>query len=463
MSVKYDHSKEIVPKKLIIPFALVTLCFALWGAANNMTDLLITVFKQVKGFSALEASLIQTAFYGAYFFAPIAAAFIISKLSYKSGAVIGLLLYACGPFLCYPASQMDSFTFFLCAFYVFAGGCAIVETSVAPFVLSMGPRETATQRINLAQAFNPVGSISGILLGKYVILSNLTPAAEMSQLAGSAKTVAQAHDLSFVVKAYAIVGVIGLIVGIVILIKKFPNIDSEEEHVPIGGAIKRLAKNKNYLSAVVAQFFYVGAQIGVWTFVVDYIKSANIGFNESSEAWWFYFGSIVAFLLARFICAALMKFFDPARLLSTFSVFACIFTVGVIFAPPMIGAVCIILVSACMSLMFPTIYSLGLLSTGDDKKIGGSGIIMAIVGGAILVPMQGFMNDGKLPSGDFILNVILRNLFTPMKQALDYLNFEYSTAHSYLMPLICFIVVAIYGFIAHKKEETSGIIHELNE
>ncbi|NQZ56790.1 MAG: L-fucose:H+ symporter permease [Lentisphaeraceae bacterium] len=460
--MEYDHTKEVVPKKLMFSFALITLCFALWGAANNMTDLLVTVFRQVKGMSALEASLIQTAFYGAYFCAPIPAALIIKKFGYKQGAVCGLLLYATGAFLCLPASQVDSFSFFLFAFYVFAGGCAIVETSVAPYILSMGPKETATQRINLAQAFNPVGSVSGILLGKFVILANLTPKATFDSLEGAEKIAAQNHDLSFVVQAYMIIGIIGLVVALMILFKKLPNVEHSDDvhHVKVSTSIKRLLANKNYLCSVVAQFCLVGAQIGVWTYVVPYVMDAKVGYDDAASAWWFYFISLCAFLLMRFVCTLLMKFIDPARLLSFFAILAGVFTLGTIYGSGWLGVISVVGISACMSLMFPTIYGLGLTGTGDDKKVGGSGIIMAIVGGAILVPMQGFMNDGQLPQGDFILNVILRNLFSPLKSLLDSLGFHYSVANSYSMPLICFAVIAIYGFIAHKQEEKSGIIHD---
>mgnify|MGYP006134016945 CR=1 FL=1 len=447
-------NEQVVPKKYLVSFVLITFCFALWGAANNMTDLLVTVFKQVKGMSALEASLIQTAFYGAYFCAPIPAAFLIYKYGYKTGTVVGLLLYAIGAFLCFPASQADSFSFFLFAFYVFAGGCAIVETSVAPYILSMGPPETATQRINLAQAFNPVGSICGIFLGKVVILTHLTQPELMQTLAPAEKAVAQANDLSLVVQAYAIVGVIGLLVGLTILFKKLPKVEPAHSKYNVSAALKRLSRNSNYKFSVVAQFFYVGAQIGVWTFVVPYVMEAQIGFDQADSAWWFYLASLLLFLASRFVFTALMNTIRPEKLLTIASYLAAIFSLGAILANGWLGVISVVLVSSCMSLMFPTIYGLGLQSTGEDKKIGGSGIIMAIVGGALLVPMQGFMTDGKLPEGDFFLNIILRNLFTPLQSLFDQLSFNYSTANSYLLPVICFAVVGAYGRYAHQQQKS---------
>ena len=445
--------EEVVPKKYLVSFILITFCFALWGAANNMTDLLVTVFKQVKGMSALEASLIQTAFYGAYFCAPIPAALIIHKFGYKIGAVSGLLLYALGAFLCFPASLTDSFSFFLFAFYIFAGGCAIVETSVAPYILSMGPPETATQRINLAQAFNPVGSICGIFLGKFIILSHLTQPEIMRNLAPEEKVVAQANDLSLVVQAYAVVGIIGLLLGLIILFKKLPKVNQNRITPNIKGSLKRLIKNSNYKFAVLAQFFYVGAQIGVWTFVVPYVMEAQIGYAQVDSAWWFYLASLLIFLLSRFVCTILMNYICPEKLLARCSALAALFSLGAILGSGWLGVICVVLISACMSLMFPTIYGLGLQGTGEDKKVGGSGIIMAIVGGAILVPMQGFMTDGKLPEGDFFLNVLLRNIFTPLQSILEQLSFNYSTANSYLLPLICFAIVGAYGRYAYNHQQ----------
>ncbi|WDE97567.1 L-fucose:H+ symporter permease [Lentisphaera profundi] len=464
MSVRYDHTKKVVPKNLIISFALITTCFALWGAANNMTDLLVTVFKQVKGMSSLQASIIQTVFYGAYFLAPIPAALIIKKCGYKTGGIVGLSLYALGAFLCYPASQADSFSFFLTAFYVFAFGCAMIETSVAPFILSMGPKETATQRINLAQSFNPVGSLGGICLGKFVILKHLTSSEEMAILEGAEKAAAQSHDLGLVVNAYAIVGVIALIVAAAIAFKKFPVIAEEQNHSSVKASIGRLVKNKNYMFSVMAQFFYVAAQIGIWTFIVPYVMASGAGYDNSNDAANFYIYSLFAFVFMRFVYTGLMKFIDPARLLSVAMVLSCLFTLLTIHSSGMLGVISVVMISATMSLGFPTIYGLGLMGLeGDDKKIGGSGIIMAIVGGAILVPLQGFMNDGKLPTGDFILDRVLNTLFSPIKSVFDAIGFEYSPANSYYMPLFCFVIIAIYGFMAHKKEADVGIIHETNQ
>lgn len=419
--------KTIVPKEYILPFILLTICFALWGAANNMTDFMVPVFKQVKEMTNFHASIIQFAFYGAYFVLAIPAAIMIQRASYKTGVIVGLIIYAMGAFLCFPASKVDSFSFFLLAYFVYASGCAILETCVAPYVISMGPESTATQRINLAQALNPVGSVLGIYLGKKVILENLTPAETYKSLEGAAKSVAEAQDLSFVVKAYMLVGLVGLIVCAIIFVTKFPK-KSAEKTGGVGDAFGRLFKNKNYVFSVIAQFFYVGCQIGIWTNVTAYVINAKIGVTEQNDAWWFYLYSLCAFLASRFVFTFLMKFIDPARLLSFAAIVASVLTTVVIFTTGHVGVYSLVATSAFMSLMFPTIYGLGLLGLDDnDRKVGGSGIIMAIVGGAVLVPTQGFLAD------------------------------KFGVSASFAMPLVCFILVAVYGFVAHQKEEESGI------
>jgi len=470
-----------IGKGLVVPFALITTCFALWGAANNMTDLLVTVFKQVKEMSSLQASVIQTAFYFAYFLAPIPAAFFLKKFGYKASAVGGLVLYAVGAFLCYPASQVDSFSFFLVAFFTFAFGCAILETSVAPFILAMGPKETSTQRINLAQSFNPVGSVGGIMLGKFVILQHLTSPERMASLEGAEKAAAQAQDLGLVVNAYAVVGLIALVVAIAIFMRKFPDIKGEESHSTVSESLSRLIKNKNYIFSVIAQFFYVAAQIGIWTFIIPFALASGsdfkatlcdfklfggdvnitLGSSDANEAWGYYFLSIICILIGRFIYTALMKKFDPARLLSVGMGLAIFFTACAIFGSGNFAVFSVVMISLVMSLGFPTIYGLGLTGLeGDDRKVGGSGIIMAIVGGAILVPLQGLMNDGRLPDGDFFVDAFIRTIFTPVKGIFDSIGFSYSSANSYLMPLTCFIIILVYSFIAHNKEEEEGILHE---
>ncbi|MDD7986697.1 L-fucose:H+ symporter permease [Lentisphaera marina] len=430
----------LVFKGMGICFILLTIPFALWGAANNMTDMLVPAFKRVMSMTQLHSSMIQMAFYGAYFCMALPAAFIIKKFSYKTGVVSGLFVYAIGAFLCFPASQVSSFTFFLIAFYVFAGGCAILETCVAPYVISMGPDESATRRINLAQSFNPIGSLAGLFLGKELILGGLAKITEDERVAMATEAPEklaeiQGKELSNVVVAYAIIGVVSLILGIIILIKKFPKGGEEEDdHKPehaFGPTVGRLFKNKNYVMSVIAQFFYVGCQIGVWTYTIDYVIANNPTISEPKEASNYMIIGLFLFTASRFICTFLMKFIDPARLLTIITSIAAILCAVVIWGGGATGGYALVAISACMSLCFPTIYGLGLTGLDDnDRKLGGSGIIMAIVGGAVLVPTQGLLSD---------------------KMGINL---------CYLMPFASFILVAIYGIIAHNKEEEVGIVHD---
>ena len=427
-----SNNASIIDKGLLIPFVLVTACFALWGAANNMTDLLVPAFQKVLSMSQAQSSLVQMAFYGAYFLMALPAAFLIQKYSYKTGVVLGLFIYAFGAALCYPASLSMNFNYFLVAFYVFAAGCAILETVAAPYILTMGPAETATRRINLAQSFNPVGSICGLFLGKFIILDGLNSADADTRAAMSADALAtiQNQELSNVVTAYLIVGLVSFILGAIILSKKFPQATakSTDKIDGLAASFSRLIKNKNWLAAIVAQFFFVGCQIGVWTYTVKYILTNNPSITTESAASDYMIAGLILFIASRFICTALMKFIDPARLLSAISFIAIVLTSIVILVGGTLGCFALVAISACMSLMFPTIYGLGLTGVGEDRKLGGSGIIMAIVGGAILVPLQGLLVD------------------------------QTSVNFSYVMPLISFIVVCIYGLVAHNKEKETGII-----
>ena len=463
-----------------ICFALLIIPFALWGAANNMTDMLVPAFQKVMSMSQLQSSLIQFAFYGAYFCMALPAAWITKKFSYKTGIVVGLLIYAAGAALCYPASAAMSFDFFLVAFYVFAGGCAILETTVAPYVISMGPVASATRRINLAQSFNPVGSLCGLVLGKTVILAGLGAAGaeERERMGADELQALQSQELSNVVTAYLIVGAVSILLALAIILKKFPKGaevggQSDNPQHAWGPTLSRLFKNKNWVLSVITQFFYVGCQIGCWTYTIAYLKVNNkegleravaaataLGEKatiESEASWYMIFG-LILFVISRFICTALMKVMDPARLLSVIALIAVGLCAVVVWVGGGVGGYALVGISACMSLCFPTIYGLGLTGLDDnDRKLGGSGIIMAIVGGAILVPIQGFMVDGKLPVGDFVITVFLRAIMTPIKAILDTVGFHYSVNNCYIMCMVCFAMVCVYGWIAHQKEEEVGI------
>ncbi len=421
-----DQGKtSLVSRETLIPFILITSLFMLWGLANNMTDTLLAAFKKILSMTDTQTSWIQMAFYGAYFCLALPAAIFIKKYTYKSGVLLGLGLFAVGGMLFYPASIVMSYGFFLFALYVLAGGLSILETSANPYILVMGPEESATRRLNLAQSFNPVGSIIGVFLSKVFILSklNVAEAEERSSMSPEMLREIQQAELSSVMSTY--VGVALFLVLVWILIKMTPMPKASEGGVPdkLVNGFKRLLGNKNYVFGVLAQFFYVGAQIGVWSFTIRYVMQ-ELGQNES-DASDYYMMAIVLFAGFRFVFTALMKIIRPSMLLALTSGLAILCTLIVIYANGMVGAIALVAISGCMSMMFPTIYGLAAQGLGDDTKLGGSGLIMAILGGAVFPVIQGFVSD----------------------------NLQ-SIHLSYFVPACCFLVVMAYGIyhFKHKKE-----------
>lgn len=420
MSQTTTNKKGILSGTPLLPFILVTSMFMFWGIANNMTDTLLSAFKRILSISDLGTSIIQFVFYGAYFLLALPAAMITKKYSYKTGILVGLGLFALGGLLFYPASKTMQYSHFLAALFILASGLSLLETSANPFVVAMGPAETGTQRLNLAQSFNPVGSITGVVLSKLFILSQLNQAteAERAAMAPEQLQAIQAKELSAVVGPYAGVAIILVIVWILIAMTKMPKA-GDSGSLDFFPTFRRLLKRPNWIWGVIAQFFYVGAQICVWSFVIRYVMM-QLGVNED-QASNIYIISLVAFLLSRFICTYLMKFIDPKDLLGWLAVGGAACCAIVMFASGWFSVIALIAISACMSLMFPTIYALGIEELGEDTKIGGSGLIMAILGGAVLPPLMGVVSDAM------------------------------GIAFAYIVPLLCFLVIIYYGFIAAKK------------
>ena len=413
---------KVVTREFLLPFILVTSLFYFWGIANNMTDTLLSAFKRIMSMTDVQTSLIQLSFYGSYFCFALPAALFIKRYSYKSGVILGLILYAGGAMLFYPAAQTASYGFYLFAIYVLAGGCSILETTANPYILSMGPPETATRRLNLAQAFNPLGSITGILLSQYFILSELSSAdaTQRAQMDPEQLRLMQTGELNAITYTYMGVGFVLFVILLIMIFSRMPKNFDRDRSIQLGSTFKRLIKNKIYSWGVVAQFFYVGAQIGVWSFTIRIVMQ-ELGINEQSAAN-VYLLSIICFSISRFIFTWLMRYIRPSRLLIIAAIADIVCTAAVVLAggSGMFLIVLLVGVSVFMSLMFPTIYGIALDGLGEDAKIGASGLIMAILGGALLTPLQGLVSD------------------------LAGINIAYS------VPLICFVVVMAYGIMAQK-------------
>jgi len=405
----------------IIPFILLTSLFLMWGLANNMTDTLLAAFKKIMSMTDFQTSWIQIAFYGSYFCLALPAAIFIKRFTYKSGVLLGLGMFILGSLLFYPASNTHIYGHFLGALFILAGGLSVLETASNSYIIFLGPPETGTRRLNLAQSFNPIGSIIGVVLSKFFILSKLNHAGATERLSMSAEelTTIRTEELNAVMAPYVSIAVVLLIIWLMIAFSKMPKV-SDHSASKFGDTFKRLFRNKNYLMGVMAQFFYVGAQIGVWSFMIRYVmKELNVNEDGASS---YYIAALIAFTLSRFVFTALMKFIKPGTLLSVSAILAIISTLFVIFGSGILAVVALVSISAFMSLMFPTIFGQAVQGLGNDTKIGGSGLIMAILGGAVLTAVQGLVSDY---TGDI--------------------------HYSYLVPLICFGVIAFYGKYSNRE------------
>ncbi|MAZ27697.1 MAG: L-fucose:H+ symporter permease [Cytophagaceae bacterium] len=406
------------------PFILVTSLFFLWGLANNMTDTLLAAFKRIMSMTDFQTSWIQMAFYGSYFLLALPAAILIKRYTYKTGVLVGLGLFIFGAILFYPASITMMYGHFLAALFILAGGLSILETAANPYIIAMGPEETGTRRLNWAQSFNPIGSISGVLLSKVFILShlNLSSAADRAQMSSEELTAIQSEELTSVMGTYVGVAFVLIIIWVLVKFTKMPKASDEENKIDLLPSLKRLIKNPNYKWSVVAQFFYMGAQIGVWSYTIRYVMQ-ELSLNEDDSST-YYLASLVLFSVSRFIFTGLMKFFTPRILLLISALGGGICTLIVIYGSGISGVIALVCISGFMSLMFPTIYGLGMTRLGKDAKIGGSGLIMAILGGAVLTAVQGQISD--------------------ITQSINL---------SFYMPLFCFVVVAIYALYQRKLEK----------
>ena len=429
---------KLVERKYLLPFVVVTVLFALWGFANDITNPMVAAFQTLMDLSAAKASLIQFAFYGGYATMAIPAALFIRRYSYKKSILLGLALYAIGAFLFIPAAARQSFAFFCLSLYILTFGLAFLETTANPFILSLGSKENATRRLNMAQAFNPLGSLSGMAVASLIVLPNLlsdkrdaTGNILFPMLPEAEKADIRLHDLAVIRNPYVALGIVVLVMLVVIALVRVPNNSQlENSELPLNSnpsplnTIRRLFHNRVYREGVIAQVFYVAAQIMVWTFIIHYAD--HLGINKATAQNY----NIVAmclFLVGRFVSTWLMKYIDGRRLLTLFGVGAALCSLGAVLIVGKAGLYCLVGISFFMSLMFPTIYGTALENVSvEDTSLGAAFLVMAIVGGALMPPLQGMIIDCGTVFGRPAVNV------------------------SYCLPMLCFVVVTFYGIRSRK-------------
>lgn len=471
-----NDDNRIVPKGIVWPFALLTCLFFAWAVPNNLTDTMLAVFKRIMSFSDSKTAWIQVVCYllGYGCFA-VPGAIFIKKYSYKSGVMLGLGLYALGTFLFMPASRIAlvnnnfGYIMFLFAILVLFAGLSILETSTNSYVCAIGPEKTATRRLNFAQSFNPFGAITGVVISQIFILSQLNTmtAAERATISDAELAAVQSAELNSVTTTYVILGCVMLVILLAIALTKMPKL-KEGGVMDIKGSFKRLIHNKNYVWGVVAQFFDIGAQIAVWSYVIRYamhnlhfdavisslgagatsdqiigalrhVEPVAGGFYSVCEAVGldallprtaeqagatYYIMSLILFVLSRFLCTWLMKWFKPRKMLATVAALGVLCCLGTVFGKGFFGVYCLMGISGCLSLMFPTIYGFGIKGLGEDTKLGGSGMVMAIAGASVLTQIEGILSD---QSG--------------------------SIANAYIVPAVAFAVILYYAAVFCKKQE----------
>ncbi len=430
----------VVRKELLFPFIVITSLFALWGFANDVTNPMVTAFKKVMPeLSWFQAYLVQAAFYFGYFCMAIPAALFIKRYSYKSGILLGLTLYAVGAFLFYPASILENYNFFLISLYVITCGLALLETTSNPLMLSLGDKETATQRLNLAQSFNPIGSLTGMMVAQFVVLSQIKSANydndAYAALDSAAKAAIKTEDLSIISYPYLGIGVVVLIILAIIAMTKIPNVQKEVS-LSFRESIEKVFKKKAFFPGVIAQMFYVGAQIMCWTAIFQYVQYLNESTGSDINATYMNMIAMGIFLGGRFLGTILLGKMKAPKLLTMFAVLAVACCLGAILIPGMPGLISLVCISLFMSIMFPTIYGIALKDMGDEAKIGSAFLVMAIVGGSFFPLIQASIID---IGGD--------NLADTTIMGVPEVKF------SFIVPMICVAVVGLYGLFASKIDK----------
>ena len=430
MTTKKDGMLRHNGVSFLLPFAMITICFAMWGFANDITNPMVKAFSKIFRMSVTEGALVQVAFYGGYFCMAFPAAMFIRKFSYKSGVLMGLGLYATGALLFFPAKMVGVYGCFLIAYFIMTCGLSFLETSCNPYILTMGSEETSTRRLNMAQCFNPCGSIIGMYVAMNFIQARLNPMSsdERANLSGEQFDAMKEADLSVLISPYLAIGLVIVALFIIILLTKMPKNGDQNKEIHFLPTLKRIFSLKYYREGVIAQFFYVGAQIMCWTFIIQYGTRVFMAEGMGEQAaevlsQRFNIVAMLIFICSRFVATYLMKYVNPARLLAAFAIGGMICTLGVIVLQNRLGMYCLVATSGCMSLMFPTIYGIALKGLGDDAKFGAAGLIMAILGGSVLPPFQAAIIDQGTVFGSFP-----------------------ATNASFILPFICFAIIAIYGW-----------------
>ena len=412
----------------VVPFILITSCFALWGFANDITNPMVKAFSKIFRMSATDGALVQVAFYGGYFAMAFPAAMFIRRYSYKAGVLVGLGLYALGAFMFYPAKMTGEYYPFLIAYFILTCGLSFLETSSNPYILSMGTEETATRRLNLAQSFNPMGSLLGMYVAMNFIQAKLNPldTASRADLTPAEFEAVKEYDLSVLIGPYLVIGLVILAMFMLILFWRMPKNGDKNHNIDFMPTLRRIFAMPHYREGVIAQFFYVGVQIMCWTFIIQYgtrVLMADGMAEQAAEVTSQQYNilAMIIFCCSRFICTFLLRYVNTGRLLMVLAIVGGLLVVGVIGLQNIYGLYCLVGVSACMSLMFPTIYGIALTGLGDDAKFGAAGLIMAILGGSVLPPFQAAIIDQVELLGMPAVNV------------------------SFILPFVCFVVIAIYG------------------
>lgn len=438
MNTEKDGLLRLNGVSFMVPFIMITICFAMWGFANDITNPMVKAFSKIFRMSVTEGALVQVAFYGGYFCMAFPAAMFIRKFSYKSGVLMGLGLYATGALLFFPAKMVGVYGCFLIAYFIMTCGLSFLETSCNPYILTMGSEETSTRRLNMAQCFNPCGSIIGMYVAMNFIQARLNPmsSAERANLSGEQFDAMKEADLSVLISPYLAIGLVIVALFLVILFTKMPKNGDQNKEIHFLPTLKRIFSLKYYREGVIAQFFYVGAQIMCWTFIIQYGTRVFMAEGMGEQAaevlsQRFNIAAMLMFICSRFVATFLMKYVSPARLLAAFAIGGMICTLGVIVFQNRLGMYCLVATSGCMSLMFPTIYGIALKGLGDDAKFGAAGLIMAILGGSVLPPFQAAIIDQGTVFGSFP-----------------------ATNASFILPFICFAIIAVYGWRTYVRLKT---------